>query len=555
MYRPQVRSKVNDRFSAMLSETADFFADKGIQMTTAQGFEEILSEQSLFNEYKNHLTEGMEADQIENFQQLMENARLHMLQEASVSGIQQIAGLSMPTIRKMWAKVSLKHAIPTQVVATPRFAISYTKAYLMDAAGNKHELPDAINSLSNNRAELPKISTDPIALPVEDDDLFDRVEDNGLDHVFSAANHDSIDKVFYVEYVTATAPTKEAVLDEEGNEVEPAITGEDVTLRVHIKSDQYNTVYGQIHIPINVTNTTTGKVEKQGEVVDTLFGRVDYQAGTFTCMSTKGIISEVVLDAKVSMEMNEFGESVSFDVLTKDITIGVGSHINAPLPIEWLQDTMAIYNIDGASEVVDLMSQTVAQKLEVEIYNFLRKSIEINNITYRGEFNMIPSAGFNGTPKQWREELKTVIDYFAIKMKRDAKFHGGKFMIIGSPIDMQILPNVDWVFNHTSDQMSGVDVSFNLGAFSGQNRYEMVSSDLIPDGSFIMFFIPATDRMMTYKYYPYTFNVERGYRDPNFPNVPSLMMTKRHTLEEFTPLICQITIKNNVGRVPETVGY
>ena len=60
---------------------------------------------------------------------------------------------------------------------------------------------------------------------------------------------------------------------------------------------------------------------------------------------------------------------------------------------------------------------------------------------------------------------------------------------------------------------------------------------------------------MTYKYYPYTFNVERGYRDPNMPNVPSLMMTKRHALEEFTPLICKITIKNNVGAVPQTPGY
>jgi len=70
-----------------------------------------------------------------------------------------------------------------------------------------------------------------------------------------------------------------------------------------------------------------------------------------------------------------------------------------------------------------------------------------------------------------------------------------------------------------------------------------------------MFFIPGIDRLMTYKYYPYTFNVERGYRDPNMANVPSIMMTKRHTIEEFTPLICQINILNNTGKVPSTVGY
>jgi len=550
-YRQATRSKMRDGFSDVLREAAEFFADKGIQMTSHQGMEEILSEQTLFNEYKDHLLEGMEPDQIENFNQLMDNARTTMLQEASVSGVQQIAGLSMPTIRKMWAKVALKHAIPTQVVATPRFAISYTKAYLMDAEGNKKELPDAINALNNTEAQLPRFRNPEggLTLPMTDFDLFNMGEGAGFE-VAGLKGTDSIDKVFYVENVVAD---KAAVLKAAGLDEGTAI--DDVTLRVHVKTDLQALIYAKVTIPVQHTDEVTGIVTRLGEVSDTLLGKVDYTEGKMTLMSAAGLITAVEIDARLSQEANDFGQSVSFDVLTKDVTIGVGSHLNAPLPIEWLQDTMAIYNIDGAAEVVDLMSQTVAQQLEIEIYNFLAKSIEVNNIQYLGEFNMVPSAGYNGTPKSWREELKTVIDYYAIKMKSDAKFHGGKFMIIGNPIDMQIIPNVDWVFNHTSDQMSGVDVSFNLGAFSGANKYEMVSSDLVPAGAFIMFFVPGIDRLMTYKYYPYTFNVERGYRDPNMPNVPSLMMTKRHALEEFTPLICKITIRNNVGAVPQTPGY
>jgi len=550
-YRQATRSKMRDGFSDVLREAAEFFADKGIQMTSHQGMEEILSEQTLFNEYKDHLLEGMEPDQVENFNQLMDNARTTMLQEASVSGVQQIAGLSMPTIRKMWAKVALKHAIPTQVVATPRFAISYTKAYLMDAEGNKKELPDAINALNNTEAQLPRFRNPEggLTLPMTDFDLFNMGEGAGFE-VAGLKGTDSIDKVFYVENVVAD---KAAVLKAAGLDEGTAI--DDVTLRVHVKTDLQALIYAKVTIPVQHTDEVTGIVTRLGEVSDTLLGKVDYTEGKMTLMSAAGLITAVEIDARLSQEANDFGQSVSFDVLTKDVTIGVGSHLNAPLPIEWLQDTMAIYNIDGAAEVVDLMSQTVAQQLEIEIYNFLAKSIEVNNIQYLGEFNMVPSAGYNGTPKSWREELKTVIDYYAIKMKSDAKFHGGKFMIIGNPIDMQIIPNVDWVFNHTSDQMSGVDVSFNLGAFSGANKYEMVSSDLVPAGAFIMFFVPGIDRLMTYKYYPYTFNVERGYRDPNMPNVPSLMMTKRHALEEFTPLICKITIRNNVGAVPQTPGY
>jgi len=558
-YRQTARSRMNDGFSDVLREAAEFFANKGIQMTSHQGMEEILSEQTLFNEYKDHLLEGMEPDQVENFNQLMDNARTSMLQEASVSGVQQIAGLSMPTIRKMWAKVALKHAIPTQVVATPRFAISYTKAYLMDAEGNKKELPDAINNLNNREAQLPRFvnPADGLVLPMIDFDLYA----NGFPQVPALKGTDTIDKVFYVETVKVNKAAVQAAAQAAEQAAAGSMNGyaggdiDEMTIRVHIKTDLNALISARVAIPVQLTDPTTGVVTKYGEVYETLLGRVDYADGKFTLMSSGNMITHAFIDARLSQEANDYGQSVSFDVLTKDVTIGVGSHLNAPLPIEWLQDTMAIYNIDGAAEVVDLMSQTVAQQLEIEIYNFLNNSIEVNNIQYLGEFNMIPSAGYNGTPKSWREELKTVIDYYAIKMKSDAKFHGGKFMIIGNPIDMQIIPNVDWVFNHTSDQMSGVDVSFNLGAFSGANKYEMVSSDLVPAGAFIMFFVPGIDRLMTYKYYPYTFNVERGYRDPNMPNVPSLMMTKRHALEEFTPLICRITIKNNIGAVNKYSGF
>ena len=37
-----------------------------------------------------------------------------------------------------------------------------------------------------------------------------------------------------------------------------------------------------------------------------------------------------------------------------------------------------------------------------------------------------------------------------------------------------------------------------VGAFSGANKYEMVSSDLVPQGALIMFFIPGIDRLMNY---------------------------------------------------------
>lgn len=570
--RANIAAKPKDGFSDVLTEASDFFSSKGIQMTNPQGFNEIISDQSYFNSYKNYLTEGMEYEDAENFSQLMDNSRLEVLQEATVSGIDQLAGLSMPTIRKMWAKIALKHAIPTQAVKTPRFAISYMKSYLIDRDGNKKPLPESINDMDDAAKELDlpmtTINNKLIPIPSTDYDVMDDIiKENELNVKYKAEwsrpGWHTLDKVFYIEYIEATGIK---CTDDEGHEVNGIDLIGDKALRVHLKTDLQGTIFGEINIPVMVDDpVNTGEYITKGHVKGRIFARVDYENGTLTIadfMLTPGkdaaataTVANCKINARVTQEWNDYGDSVSFDILTKDVTIGTGTHLNAPLPIEWLQDTMAIYNIDGAAEVIDIMSQTMAQKLELEIYKFLWDSVDKNDVNYIGEFNMHPSAGFAGSPKEWREELKTVIDYMAISMKTDSKFSSGKFVIIGNPIDMQLIPNVNWVFTHTNEDMNGVEVGFNLGAYSGTNNYELVSSDLVRKDYLLMFFVPATDRLMTYKYYPYTFNVERGYRDPNAPNVPSIMMTKRHALEEFTPLISRIHIIGNRGTVPATNGY
>ncbi len=52
------------------------------------------------------------------------------------------------------------------------------------------------------------------------------------------------------------------------------------------------------------------------------------------------------------------------------------------------------------------------------------------------------------------------------------------------------------------------------------------------------------------KYFPYSFNVEKGYLDPQFSYVPSVMLSKRHKLEEFhSGCMIRVEILNNAGDV------
>jgi len=529
-YRDVQKSKTNDGFSQVLREASEYFASQKIQMV-GPGFEEILSEESLFREYVSKLTEGLSPDETEQITQLLENARTNILIESSITGIQPIQSLTMPTVRKMWNRVSLKHAVPTEVVKAPKFTISYMEPYLLDADGTKHLLPKALREPNNTHAEKVALSSAQILMSdagaitngVAGYDLLADVQ-------ASIAIGDAVDPKFWIKTITIECADKTGAGDSEDVEV---------TVMIPLNTANYS-LHGEVSAA-HTDKTVTS---------DIFFGHVDLQKGLITASSLTGKIKSFTVRGWLSSENNARTQSVSFDIKNKDINIGTGAHINAPLPIEWLQDTMAMYRIDGALEVVDLMSNITATKLEYEIIEFLDDSFVKSGKPYERQFDCYPSAAYAGRPKEWREELKTIIDHAALTMKRDSAFSNGKFVLMGSPVDMQLIPNVNWTFSHVTEQNAGVEVEYSLGAFSGANRYEVVSSDHWPDGTIRMIYVPNVNNQMTYKYFPYTFNVEKGYRDPNREYVPSIMMTKRHTIEELTPLACVITILHNDGTLP-----
>jgi hypothetical protein len=324
-----------------------------------------------------------------------------------------------------------------------------------------------------------------------------------------------------------------------------------------------------------------------GELKDTgqIIVRVDLQTGLATVAavgfthagsSTAGLAASagnaagklsIVIKAAVSSEFNESGFSIGFDIARLDIDIPTGQHINAPLPIEALNDMMALYQIDGTKETVDLMTNVFATKLDVEALEFLEDSFdnqpgvaEFSNFpsssAYSLVFDVRPAAGFAGSPKAWREELKPQIDFLGQKIKNQTYLQAGIFTLVGNPLDIQLITNVDWQFRGGQGaNMDGVDVDYSIGTYVGANAYRVISSVNVPAGEIFLVFTPSSETQMTYKYYPYTFSTEMGYIDPNRSRVPSIMMTKRHTFAEFLPAIGSIQIVNNDGTGQFNSGY
>jgi hypothetical protein len=523
-YRNMHTQDENDGFSQTFRESAEYFMQTQQVNILGEGFRDVLTDNQVFLGYVDKLVEGLDATEETQMRTLLENNRTTILQESAVAGIPPISSLSMPTLRKFWAKIALKYAVPTEPVKTPAFSVSFSKPYIKDPVTNvKHFLPEGLRDLNNGLAEISRLSTEVYELPLDSKDL---LADVGA----SAQAGDAIDRQFFIIGVEIE------VVDAAGENPETK------TIAVKTKMDINLCLYLEVN-----AKHSDGTVSS-----DVLMGGVDPEAGTINLASLRGKAKGVVFNGFVSSEAHNRATNVSFDLERRDITIGTGEHVEASLPLEMLTDTMAMYNIDGATEVVDVMSNVVAQKVDQEIYNFLDNSFNANP-TYKGMFDVHPAPQFAGNPKNWLEEIKRVIDFHASKIKSETYYYQGYFVIVGNPLDTQIIPNVSWTFNHVSDSQNGVEVDYSIGAMSGANRYTIVSSDLVPAGELTMFFVPLTNKFMTVKYYPYTFNVVHNYLNTQTPNIPSIMMTKRHTIEEFLPMVCKIEIKNNDGSLVRPV--
>jgi hypothetical protein len=540
-------------YNTVLSECNDFFRAQGVSII-GEGFKEVASNPALFESYVDQLTEGSSADAAATMAQLMANTNANILRESSMTGIQPIASLSMPVIRKLWPKFALKDALETEVAKTPRFTVNYTAPYMYkgdDAVENRVYLPRGIDKrtytdLAGNAA-LHKDYTvsHTVSLAAGAASVVDFTYENGVSGTTDAAvviaDTPSAVKKQPLDELVIVSATVDAVVGTGSSEAPqyPAVA---------IKIGKRLGVYGNAVYPFD-----------GGQLLVQFDGQS--RKATFAAI---GKAVTLVVKAGVSTEYNESSWSVGFDIKRQDIDIPTGQHLNAPLPIEALNDMMALYQIDGTKETVDLMTNVFAQKLDLEVLQFLTTSwknqpsneafaddtVHFPGATsYYWTFDCKPAAGFAGSPKAWREEIKPLIDHAAQKIKNNTYLQAGMFTIVANPLDVQILANVDWQFRGgQGGNMDGVDVDYSVGTYVGANAYKVIASTNVPAGRMFLLFTPSSGTQMTYKYYPYTFSTEMGYVDPNRSRTPSIMMTKRHTFHEFMPAIAVIAILHNDGK-------
>jgi hypothetical protein len=571
-------------YNAVLNETFDYFKSQGISII-GEGFKEIATNPALLESYVESLVEGSSSNNAAVMAQLMANANTQILQEGALAGIAPIASLSMPVIRKLWPKFALKDVLKTEVAKTPRFVISYMRPYMWKGDSERIYIP---YGLKNGAAPSSAIQKEYIVgTAIVADGTVVAGDFNAASATFVLDGDDG------QLTVSGASRTTKQPLDSDFRLVNAylraTVTDEAVAKYVKVplvineRLTVNNTIVYSASFPATTFAIGANAYTVAADALDPLAAeftssavsgqiivRADLQNGTATVAAVGfGLTLEVNLRAGISEEFNEQGWSVSFDIARKDVDIPSGRHLNAPLPIEALTDMMALYQIDGTKETVDLMTNTFAMQLDLEVLDFLTDSFfnqpgvkefqteqYKDSDTYSLTFDVRPAAGFAGAPKAWREELKPQIDHLAQRIKNNTYLQSGMFTIVGNPLDIQLLTNVDWQFRGGQGvSMDGVDVDYSVGTYVGANAYRVIASVNVPEQAMFLVFTPNSNSQMTYKYYPYSFNTEMGYIDPNRSRVPSIMMTKRHTFQEFLPAIGMINILNNDGSSQFSPGY
>lgn len=563
---------LDEGFGSVLNEAADVFHESGFNIY-GDGFKDIATNGQLFKQYCTLLGRNIaDPNDQESVTSLTENSVRSLLSE-SLAGISPISSLIGPVIRKLWPKYTLRGAVRTNITKGPIETYVWTRPFIetADSSGKpvRKYLPMGLRDTSGTYSGIGDLSKNIVDAAVSFNaaggkvvDFWGTAASNGLSREpvvshTSAIKYQPLDPVVGLDdiKVTLTGLFSDSAATVAAGTVKLSIGKQfgingNASYTFSIDLSKYYTAANTA-----ATGTLSGIViASKVDDADTDFHRV-----LVTVVETEaldGATFVVDLSAKYSTEYNENAPTVQFDTPRYDVRIGTGEHINATLPVERLADMGSIYSLDGVALATDVITKIFATKVDQEILDLLRTSFvnqpgsgEFSNYpdatTYVTQFNVMPAVGYAGGPSAWREELKKLVDNLAARIQVNTYLNSGIFAVVGNPIDIQLITNINWSFRQGS-AVDGVAVDYSVGTYQGgAGTYKVISSQIVPQGWIYVDFIPADTSQRTYDYFAYTFSVEAGYRDPNHANTPSIMLTKRDTVHEFMPAIAAIKIIGN----------
>jgi hypothetical protein len=591
MQSAQKTAGCNDSFTSTLREVAEEFSASNINVFNAEDFKDVLAEDSLFGRYTELLATGLQDEDKEIFTQMAQNGRTEALEHA-LGTVAPMSFLQTPMLRKSWARLAMTKALPTEAVEKPKFTINYLHPWIKDLQGNKHYVPEnlmdvdtavskvrlaedvlftfidkcfSMNLLSGfdvdaygadlttrkyeKSSNLPAKYAEALKMVKPNDEL-----DVNVSVISATFKTDAVDAGKTVIYNGAKVQLDTAAKLLDGT----TPTAADLTKTVKIEcATRTGAIKGVVSMDLEVDAACVGGTPSESAVitlVESIYGDVDVKTGRLTLMNVSDLLDSIKIKAYVSSVMNNATIQVGFDIRDKEIHIGPGEHLEAPVPNEYITDLLRMFSLNGVSRLVEILSNFLAQKMDLDGVNFVDEMVDeaIESAPqgmFTRAFSAKPVGNYQLNPAEWPKMLTKVLDHLSMSIINTYHYEQGYFVALCNPIDAALVPEISWVFKGNGGaEYAGVNANLSFGSYQGINSWKVVSSPNVPQGAIRVLFIPTVADQMTYKCYTYSFMLEQagsGYNSPQNTYVPTILTSRRYAYVNVLPGAGRVTITNN----------
>ena len=477
------------------------------------------------------LANPLSENHIDALELLIENSAEQLLSEAFSSNLTPLVGLTFPLLKINWLKNIYKDIIPTVTSDSPVFNLTIEKkwARYQDAEGQWHKkyLPDAY-------IEDPNFS-------LED---FSRVR--------------------ILEGVELALGTQHQLVVAPGNPNEDRISTD-----MHITDIKFmdGEVISNLYIqPNSATGTFTHPRIVDGIKLGYIQGQMDFETGTFSFgyVPTADAVAKtgevVVFDpaaitvkvyARLSAENHFRTPETGWEPQHKQFRISDGMHLATGITKETQFDQAKLYNTDAMAMIVETMQDAIGQEKDSAIKRKLSASAErIRNdkdafITSTFDCK-VPSQLNSVLPSEWIEkELKVGINKLSLRLNEFLREEDIVCVIMGRPEEVNLLSTDTTMIQGDAKEIGGCKRGYKFGLYNNMRNFLVVSSEKADAGRLQLFIFPTCDDKMTYKLFNYQFFITNEYRQSSNMRLPSVAVSDRYLIDEFTPIQGELVINNN----------
>jgi len=518
------------KFEEIVKDAVEGFkSSTGFDPVDPRNVSQLLRSKTNKSKFISQLAEGLDVSQKSSFVALANNSTTEVLSESTALGaMSPVSAFILPLLLKAWPSTGCKEVFPTIVANRPAFTQKMLVPYIIDPISKeKFELPSALA-----RGRKVGSSQTPIA-----DDWFTFADLNAKTTILLPAGcpapEYAIDPVLFINRV------KMSVTDNAGanpEEVEVVVNQNDGGVLSNNSTFKFNVS----------AKHSTGHVN-----TDVIFGAVDFLSGEVVISSARGKSIAAKFKGKIDSSNGRKATEVTFAYEKYEVKIGTAEKFESQMPHEFIKDTLAVYNLDGALKLTELLTETINLNVDNEAHTFIEESYDTMDASletagdFELTFNVAPPSSFAGTPTDWLKEIDRALKYLGGKIKDSFYIRNGKFTIICNNMDADIIPNLIW------DSEEENDSDWRTGKIVGRHSFSVYSTSNMEKGEMYIMFNPSSEEHVSYKYYPYSYTVEQTGVDrmvnSTNPYVPGIRMSKRHQFKEYRPMIAKLKLQGNSG--------